>query len=371
VFYQPGDQGHEAHIREQVARRREAQLAAMLEDEETPTAVRGDHGHERKLVGPRADPWLQRTLSSVGEHLAAVRDRVVAGADIERHSLVLDLNAGTGLLTWEAVRRAPAGGVWALAADDRAAEALRQPNGPGAVPRSSAMGQATPLSNLQRPVILRGSPTDLPALVAAEWRRQTPGSDEIGAVSAVRFDVVLGRNALTGLPDKAAAGRAIAAVLAPEGRLSLAEIVPRRGQRLYGLADLSFLDAALRERLVAAEEAIYSAADDPMVNWDGDDLAAIFQAAGLVGVRVEVETHVAQQRINADLLARWFFAADEAAPAGGRPSYAQHLRRRLSADEVEQVRVLFERQLRDQVVEWVTVTAFVTGRMGRIPPNPP
>jgi putative ATPase len=325
--------------------------------------VRGDHGHERKPVGPRADPWLQRTLSSVGEHLAAVRDRVVAGAGIERHSLVLDLNVGTGLLTWEAVRRAPAGGVWALAADDRAAEALRQPKGP-------ATGQATHLSTLQRPVILRGSPADLPVLVAAEWRRQTPGSEEIDAVATVRFDVVLGRNALTGLPDKAAAGRAIAALLAPEGRLSLAEIVPRRGQRLYGLANLSFLDAALREPLAAAEEAIYSAPDDPMVNWDADDLAATLQAAGLVGVRVEVETHVAQQRINADLLARWFVAADEAAPVGGRPSYAQHLRRRLSADEVEQVRVLFERQLRDQVVEWTTVTAYVVGRMGGIPPAP-
>jgi putative ATPase len=33
VFYQPSDQGHEARVRDEVARRREAQLAAMLEDE--------------------------------------------------------------------------------------------------------------------------------------------------------------------------------------------------------------------------------------------------------------------------------------------------------------------------------------------------
>jgi putative ATPase len=171
--------------------------------------------------------------------------------------------------------------------------------------------------------------------------------------------VVLGRNALTQLPDKSVAARVIAALLVAGGRLSLAEAVPRRGQRLYRLVDLSSLDESLRQRLMAAEEAIYANPDDPMVNWDAADLAAAFQAAGLADVRVEVETRATQQRVNAALLARWF-AADEAPSPGGRPAYAQHLRRHLSAGEVEQVRALFERQLSDQVVEWTTCTVFLT-----------
>ena len=106
VFYQPSDQGYEAQIREQVARRREAQLAAMLaaEDEhvEVLTFSPDDPGRER---------WLQRTISGAGERLGELRDRVLDACRLQRHGLVLDLNAGSGLLTWEALRRVPEGGV--------------------------------------------------------------------------------------------------------------------------------------------------------------------------------------------------------------------------------------------------------------------
>jgi len=43
--------------------------------------------------------WLQRTLGQVGEQLAAVRERIFTLAQPQRHHVVLDLNAGSGLLT--------------------------------------------------------------------------------------------------------------------------------------------------------------------------------------------------------------------------------------------------------------------------------
>jgi putative ATPase len=328
VFYQPGDRGYEAQIRTEVARRREAQLAAMLEREQSPlpllTAAPG---------APAADRWLQRTLGNLGDQLAAVRHRIMAAAGIERHSLVLDLNAESGWLTWESLRQAPVGGVWALAAEERAAGALRQ--------------QASRLDGLARPVILCGSVAQLPALIAAE------GQGKVG------FDVILGRNACGSLPDKREISRLIGALLLPGGRLVLAESVPHRAQRLWQLVDLSELDEAFRQQLATAEEAIYANPDDPMVNWDAADLAVVFQGAGLQQVQVSVEPYVLRQRIGAGQLARWF-AAGEIAP--GRPSYAQHLLKQLSAAEVDQVCALFERQLRDQWVEWTTHTAFLTAR---------
>jgi hypothetical protein len=96
-----------------------------------------------------------------------------------------------------------------------------------------------------------------------------------------------------------------------------------------------------------------------MVNWDSADLASVFQAASLEQVQVGIEPYVLRQRISAGQLARWF-APGEVAP--GRASYAQHLRRQLSESEVERVRALFERQLRDHWVEWTTHTAFLTAR---------
>jgi len=332
VFYQPSDQGYEASIKEQVARRREAQLAAMLEEEHSPVTILEERSFEQKgLASPARDRWLQRSLSNVGDQLAALRDRVMATARIERHSLVLDLNAGTGLLTWEAVRRAPVGGVWALAADERTAEALRQ--------------QITHLEAFSRPVVLSGALEDLPQLVTAR------GGGEI------QFDVMIGRNALTRHPHKAATAQAIVTLLSKGGRLALAETIPRHAQRLYHLVDLSPLEEALRQRLKDAEEAIYSDPDDPMVNWDAADLQSALYAAGLADVDIQVETVTLQQHIGAEQLARWFVAS----PDRQRPSYAQHLHRLIPAEELAQVQTLFERQLRDRTVAWASQVVYLSG----------
>src|SRR4029434_5515433 len=174
------------------------------------------------------DRWLQRTISRVGEHLGALRDRVLDAAALQRHSLVLDANAATGLLTWDALRRTPEGGVWALTSDSGAGEVLSQ--------------QSERLPQVERPVVLVGALTDLPALLA------TRGDQE------VRFDAVVGRNALTKCADKTEALAQIRAYLRPDGRLSLAEVVPRHAQRLSMLVDLTELDSDLVARLRAAEE---------------------------------------------------------------------------------------------------------------------
>ncbi|HEY9654171.1 MAG TPA: AAA family ATPase, partial [Crinalium sp.] len=100
VFYQPSDRGFESAIQTQVARRREAQLAALLEG--TSVAL-----PEVLTFGPvdsAQERWLQRTLGQAGDRLGEVRDRLFALAAPQRHHVVLDLNAGSGLLTWEAVR---------------------------------------------------------------------------------------------------------------------------------------------------------------------------------------------------------------------------------------------------------------------------
>ncbi|OGO04862.1 MAG: AAA family ATPase, partial [Chloroflexi bacterium RBG_13_56_8] len=186
VFYQPSEQGYEREIKEQVERRREEQLAAMVETSappgETLTYSPRDHARDR---------WLMRAISDTGRRLGEVRDRVFAQMPIQRHHLILDLNAGTGLLTWEAVRLAPEGGVWSLARDAQTAEALRQ--------------QAERLPALQRPTILLGDLDALPGLIASSSQ------------DTVRFDLIVGRNSLTQHPDKAGAAALLADLLLPGG----------------------------------------------------------------------------------------------------------------------------------------------------------
>src|SRR5690606_2270889 len=151
LFYQPSDVGYENDIRAQVQRRRDAQLAAMLEPTDHDPASGGNATARRSLGERSADRWLERTVSRTGDRLARIRDHVFDVAPIERHSTVLDLKAGTGLLTWEALRRAPEGQVWAIAADAGEADALRR------------MAENVP--ELQRPEVVIGRAVDARSLV--------------------------------------------------------------------------------------------------------------------------------------------------------------------------------------------------------------
>jgi len=235
-------------------------------------------------------------------------------------------------LTWEILRRTPEGGTWALARDRQAGEGLRQ--------------QAERLPDLERPTVLVGELEELPDLLALRGE------------SEVRFDAIVGRNTLGSRPDKAEALRLLAAWLQPGGCLSLAETVVRRAQRLYSLVDLSILDDGLRQRLVEAEEQIYADAGDPLVNWEAVTLRETLQKVGFAEASVLEEAQESEMLVSQATLLRWFSTdVDE-----GRPSYAQHLLRQLTGDELAEVRALFQRQLAGQTIPWRTYLAFVVAR---------
>lgn len=325
VFYQPSDQGYERRIRDEVARRREAQLAAMVET--------GDWGLETGEIfttsptNKAKDAWLQRTISQAGRNLAAQREKLFELAAIQRHHLVLDVNAGTGLLTWEAVRRTPEGGVWALTADVQAGEALRQ--------------QASKLVEVERPFILIGDLNELETLLSLRHEAN------------LKFDRIIGRNLFT-INDWRLTIDGLVGWLSFGSRVALLQTIPRHTQRLYELVE--WPDDALRQKVAAAEEAIYHDESDPMVNWDENDLVAALQAAGL-DVQVTVETQTEQRRITADHLARWF--PDEDAYQA-KASYAQRLLEGgLSDEEVEEVRRVYGRRLQDQIVTWQVKSAYI------------
>jgi len=327
LFYEPGQLGYERGIRQEVVSRREAQLAAMLEvDSATPGEVLTFSPANRSY-----DRWLQRTISRVGEHLATLRDRVLEAAQLQRHSLVLDLNAATGLLSWEALRRAPEGGVWSLAYEPAAAQALLE--------------QAERLPEIERPMILQGDLLQLPGLLKARGD------------AAVRFDAVVGRNVLTRCADKATALAGVRSHLRQGGRLVLAEVVPRQGQRLSALVDLSALDDDIAVRLREAEAELYQSPHDARVNWDAPELEYVLGEAGFEVQRPLIcEAQEEERLITGAHLTRWF----DARPTGGSASYASQLLTRLSPAELQQVETCFRRQLENQIVPWRTVIVYVT-----------
>jgi putative ATPase len=315
VFYQPSEQGYESKIQVQVAQRREAQLAAVIEGTALSDVL------TFSPIDSAQDRWLQRALSQAGEKLADVRDRLFQLAQPQRHHVILDLNAGSGLLTWEALRQVPEGGVYAIVRSSADAEALQE--------------QSTSLPELSRPVVLQSTLTDLPSTIDPH----------------IRFDRIIGRNALFAEADKRGAIAILTQLLRPDGILVLSETIPRQTQRLYELIDAQKMTAKLYKRLVKAEESIYRNPEDARVNWDGDELRSLFQAAGLTA-NVQVETTQIDLQITPNLLERWFQKGSE------RLSYSDHLATVLNAEELETVQNIFRKTLLQQSVKWRGAIAF-------------
>jgi putative ATPase len=334
VFYQPSTQGYEGSINTQVARRREAQLAALVEGVGIAPLEVLSYG----VMDKASEGWLQRTLSQVGEKLGTVRDRIFSLAQIQRHHVVLDINAGSGLLTWEAVRNAPEGGVYACVFTEKDANALNE--------------QAMVLPDLMRPVILQAKLAQLPNMLAV----QSPN---------IKFDRIIGRNALLHEQDKAATTSNLANFLHPQGILLLSESVPRYTQRLYQLLDQKKVDTKLYERLISAEEEIYTDESDPMVNWDIEDLRMSLTKAGLI-VSVEIENCSTQMHITSVFIER-LFANTVNNKENNKASYAERLGGSLKEKDIIAVKKLFTQYLLNQTVVWKSCVAYY--RITLVPPT--
>ena len=310
LFYQPSDQGYEGTIRDKVARRRELQIAAMLDGE-------FDSGDAEILTSsPKSkgrEMWLQRTIANAGATLGQIRERVFELAKVQRHHLVLDMNAGSGLLLWEAVRHAPEGGVWGVEAG-QSAETLRQ--------------QAKKMPELERPTLV----ADL--------------VDE--QLSELAFDRVIGRNLLTRLREQTIL-QIVPSLLAEDGMLILAQVIPSMGQRLHALVDWAEL-ADYSADVRSAEETIWADETNSLVNWNSADLATTLRTAGFTIQTLETQQITEQRRITTAQLRRWF----------GKSSYAQALTAAgFKSAELKRIEALYRRQLENRTVNWQTTVAFV------------
>ncbi len=323
VFYQPSDQGYEAAIRCQVERRREAQLAAMVEGISTPTV----EGLTYSPEDPSRDRWLQRTLSQAGQRLSQVRDRLFATLSLQRHHCVLDLNARSGLLTWEAVRRVPEGGVFARVETDSDWVALTE--------------QAALLPELNRPHIFQAALTTLPAALATV----APG---------VAFEAVIGRNLFSTIAPTPDLITAIAAPLAAWGQLALVETIPQHTQRLSELLPADALPQVVRDRWQAAEADIYTSAADPRFGWDSQTLVALLEAVGLTVQWME-ETTESELLITQKLCDRWF---DPHSPH----SYCSQLAASLPVEVLTTIEKQVRRSLQNQTVIWRSRQIWVWGK---------
>lgn len=318
VFWQPSDQGWEGEVGPQIARQRESQLEAMVNSDGLAPVERWTAGPD----DPRLDRWVQRTAGRFGARLSVLRDALYKGVLVQRHHVVLDLAAGAGLLTWEAVRRTPEGGVWSVVARPDEARALQ------------ALAERLP--ELTRPRVC----------VVPHLSDLVAGLAESG-VPVPRFDGVVGRDVLVRCAAPEGPVAAIHAVLSPDGWGALIEGLARHTPRLSDAVGAARLGPALHKRWAEAEAAVYSDDRDPLTRHTESSLVTMLQHGGFSVESALVEAAHTVPVTDA-VVDRWF--------ADRTGSYAHRLGHWLSDDELLAVRTAVAGALAGQVLPWKTVS---------------
>ncbi|MBN1799437.1 MAG: AAA family ATPase [Spirochaetales bacterium] len=326
IFYQPGKLGFEKHLREQVLKRREAQLEAMM-DEPPPEVLTFSPSEKQREL------WLKRILSNSDNALSDIRDSLFSHIPIQRHHCVLDVNAGRGILLWEALRRVPEGCVYGMAKNPKDFEILTH--------------FANSIPDLERPVFIMESIDSYDRTKKASLFKN------------IEFDIIVGRNALTRLNDKSQAFQKLRLLCKPEGYLALAEVVPAKGSRLSQAVDLKLLSGSLSEQVIKAETLIYKDEDNPLLNWDDQSLIRLCKQHEFEGVWSELKIYAEKRAVTEEVIKKWFDPETESR------GYGKILPELLSHEDICRIRDFIITQIAGKVVDWRTaVILLVANKKG-------
>ncbi len=326
IFYKPTSMGYEAGIRDIVTARREAQLEAVFESVSGMALTYGE-------TPARIDEWYSRTVESDSGVNADLRGRIFRNTSLARYSRVFDVNAGSGLLVWEALRRVPEGSVYCLVESEESKRIIEN--------------YSSILPDPERPVLLTGTlalfdPANHPELE-----------------KSLRFDAIIGRNPFTGIGSREACFTMLIALLSEGGELSIAQILPSMGTRLSALADASRLEGRGIDVSVlrASEEEMYSSETNPAYGFDGRTLELECANAGFKNAHAEIVEYENERLVTGKDLSRWFNL-----DGGTGPTYGKLLVKRFTEAQVKLIRQSFTEQLENRKVPWKRSFAFVSGK---------
>lgn len=312
VFYQPSDQGFEKEIAERTVRHRELMVEAMAEDMDSDPF---------KIEQKGAGKWAHRTESQ--QVLSAIREKTFQFARIDRESVVLDLNAHTGLLCMEAVRKVREGAVWAIARTPQSFEAL------------NATTKA--LDELSKPVVLH-----------SEWDATAQTLSASGA-SPEMFTAMVGRSVCARNDFPRSNLEKILPFLAPDGIIALAEQLPAQSTRPSEMVPLPPEQKAVLDK---AEVTLFDAVRVDGMTLSDDTLERTFDIPGYE-TRVVTSEISHSRKFSIGQIDFWFRtdSPDE--------SLGQVLWRLGGNEAAEEIHTALRVHLAGKEIPWTTRVAYV------------
>ena len=318
IFYDPSDTGYELKIRNEVLRKREAQIESQNKASfpEILTTSPPDKNRDR---------WFEKLLQGRGKVLRAIQKEIFALAEISSHSTVLDINTGSGLLLWEAARKVREGSVYGLTGSSENLLYLQQ------------YGNQIP--EMERPVIINKELKDFL-------------NDKTGKL---QFDVILGRNSLIKIENKLEYLKNVYKLSGKEGKIILAATIPSESQKLSPLL-LNISDEFIL-LLKNAEKIIYKSEENPLTNWNKKNLIEWMETAGYRNVKIEKKVYLEQKIITEKDITNWF------SPGGSPFTYGTVLAQITGNYEIDQIRSLLIKYVTNKNIDWESTVCFVTGKV--------
>ncbi len=315
IFYQPGDLGFEKEIKTDIARKREAQLEAQLDNSEDRGILTFTPPDRKK------DEWLKRITDTRNIILTSIRSEIFRRAVFKRHDRVLVAGRDSGLLLWEALRQVPEGGVYSIQEDLSVIEMLKN--------------YPSPLAE-----------TEMPVLIHSSIEMITPEADGI-----IPFDIIIGRDILKGEDNPEIIFSKLFELLEKQGRISVAEKLHIKTTRLSELISENLLSSKEMKELKRCEAEIYEKTGN--FSFSGKENAAdLISKCGFKDIEIIDEDFYQKRIITNNDIGRWFDISNP-------KSYGAILKESLSSDLFSKTAEIMAKHLSAREVNWRTSYIFI------------
>ena len=310
IFYQPGELGYEAKIRETVFQRRDEQLTNLMNEDS---------------LWNNQDLWKERTINDTSHVYAELRDQLFSLLHLKFDDLVLNLNAGNCLLLRKSISLIRDEAVYAQIFNEKEASVIRHQ-------------------------FYNQKQTHDPILVYLD-------SDEIqkGLVDyqkeGIRFNYILGFSFFTRVDKKFQILSNLKSMLTQSGQIACIEKIPELSQKLS-----AYLDGYLSEKQLnlfkTIENEIYCDPLNSKTNW-----IATFSEDQIKNAGFEINTRDQifenQIQLSPAKIERWF---DTQSPQS--QSLGSQLLKKMSIDDITEIKNALIRQIGPKSITWKTCWRF-------------
>jgi len=309
-FYKPGDIGFEAELKKDISRRREAQIEAQME--------RDDSAQEALTFSPpdkKKDEWYRRTSDNKNIILSAVRENIFSQINIKRHDRILIANRDMGLLIWEAQRHVPEGGVFYISNNKHDIEIIDK--------------HSIYADGSEKPILINDDP---------EHYLQEEKETNI-------YDIAIGRNFFLEQNNIDRIAEKLFAVLDSGGRISFAENLLSKSSRISQFMDNSVFSKKDFDIFLNAEKTIYE-------NSKYDNLEKTLRNFGFKKISCREKDWFETRIISKNDIEKWFNESKE--------SYGSILLSKMEKDLYSKIKEQAFASLPDKEINWKSTYLFIT-----------